>query len=161
MFRALLILLLFCLTNIAQAAIAVSAVRIWPAEDYTRITLESNQPINHKLVSLKNPDRLVLDLENVELNAKLKELADKIQANDPYIKQVRVANFKPDVVRLVIEIKQADVNPKIFALKPAGDYQNRLVIDIYPCRSADGDDCTAWKFKIGSQYRQSANNRCY
>lgn len=131
MFRALLVFLLFSLASSVQAAIAVNAARIWPAEDYTRITLEADQAISYKIVMLKNPERLVLDLENVELNAKLKSLTDKIQASDPYIKQVRVANFKPNVVRMVIDIK-AEVKPKIFALEPAGEYKHRLVLDIYP-----------------------------
>lgn len=131
MFRALLILWLFSLASSVQAAIAINAARIWPAEDYTRITLEADQAISHKIVMLKNPERLVLDLENVELNAKLKSLADKIQASDPYIKQVRIANFKPTVVRIVIDIK-AEVKPKIFSLEPAGEYKHRLVLDIYP-----------------------------
>jgi N-acetylmuramoyl-L-alanine amidase len=109
----------------------VNAARIWPAEEYTRITLEADQPISHKIVMLKNPDRLVLDLGNVELNSKLKALTDKILASDPYIKQVRVANYKPDVVRIVIDIK-AEVKPKIFSLAPAGEYKHRLVLDIYP-----------------------------
>ncbi len=117
----------------AQAAVAVSAARVWPAADYTRITLESGKPLNQKMVMLKNPDRLVLDLEDVELGPTLKTLSDKISAEDPYIKQVRVANFKPGVVRLVIDLK-AEIRPEIFALPPAGEYQHRLVLDIYPAR---------------------------
>ncbi|MEO8418959.1 MAG: N-acetylmuramoyl-L-alanine amidase [Methylophilaceae bacterium] len=117
----------------AQAAVAVSAARVWPAADYTRITLESGKPLNQKMVMLKNPDRLVLDLEDVELGSTLKTLSDKISAEDPYIKQVRVANFKPGVVRLVIDLK-AEIRPEIFALSPAGEYQHRLVLDIYPAR---------------------------
>lgn len=117
----------------AQAAVAVSAARVWPAADYTRITLESGKPLSQKMVMLKNPDRLVLDLEDVELGSTLKTLSDKISAEDPYIKQVRVANFKPGVVRLVIDLK-AEIRPEIFALSPAGEYQHRLVLDIYPAR---------------------------
>jgi len=123
--------LIFSLTNVAQAATAVIAARVWPAEDYTRITLESAKPISHKMVMLKNPDRLVLDLEDVELGATLKTLSDKILSSDPYIKQVRAAQFKPGVVRVVIDLK-AEIKPTIFSLPPAGEYKNRLVLDIYP-----------------------------
>ena len=123
--------LIFSLTEVAQAATVVIAARVWPAEDYTRITLESAKPISHKMVMLKNPDRLVLDLEDVELGATLKTLSDKILSSDPYIKQVRAAQFKPGVVRLVIDLK-AEIKPTIFSLPPAGEYKNRLVLDIYP-----------------------------
>lgn len=123
--------LIFSLADVAQAATVVIAARVWPAEDYTRITLESAKPISHKMVMLKNPDRLVLDLEDVELGAMLKTLSDKILSSDPYIKQVRAAQFKPGVVRVVIDLK-AEIKPTIFSLPPAGEYKNRLVLDIYP-----------------------------
>lgn len=123
--------LIFSAVHTAQAATAVIAARVWPAEDYTRITLESAKPISHKMVMLKNPDRLVLDLEGVELGATLKTLSDKILSSDPYIKQVRVAKFKPGVVRVVIDLK-SEIKPNIFSLPPAGEYKNRLVLDIYP-----------------------------
>jgi N-acetylmuramoyl-L-alanine amidase len=120
---------MFC--QAAQAAISITAARVWPAEDYTRITLESPKPIDQKMIMLKNPDRLVLDLDDVELGPTLKALSDKILTDDPYIKQVRVANFKPGVVRLVIDLK-SEIKPQIFSLQPAGDYKYRLVLDIYP-----------------------------
>jgi len=123
--------LVFGLSDAAHAATAVIAARVWPAEDYTRITLESVKPISHKMALLKNPDRLVLDLEDVELGATLKTLSDKILSSDPYIKQVRAAQFKPGVVRVVIDLK-AEIKPSIFSLPPAGEYKNRLVLDIYP-----------------------------
>jgi len=136
MFRAILknlifAVLIFSLADVTQAATVVIAARVWPAEDYTRITLESAKPISHKMVMLKNPDRLVLDLEDVELDATLKTLSDKILSSDPYIKQVRAAQFKPGVVRVVIDLK-AEIKPNIFSLPPVGEYKNRLVLDIYP-----------------------------
>jgi len=133
MFRAFLaIALLLCLTT-TQAATVVSAARVWPAADYTRITLESPKPISYKMVMLNNPDRLVLDLDDVELGTSLKTLSAKILSSDPYIKLVRVGNFKPGVVRLVIDLK-AVIKPEIFALPPAGEYKHRLVLDIYPAQ---------------------------
>ncbi|WP_404809798.1 N-acetylmuramoyl-L-alanine amidase [Methylobacillus caricis] len=115
----------------AAESIQVAAARVWPAADYTRITLESSKPITHHMVMLKDPERLVLDLDDVELGPVLKALSDKINANDPYIRQVRVANFKPGVVRIVVDLK-AEIKPQVFSLPPAGDYKDRLVLDIYP-----------------------------
>jgi N-acetylmuramoyl-L-alanine amidase len=119
----------------ALAANAITAARVWPAQEYTRITLESEQPIKYQLIVLKNPDRLALDIENIDLNIALKTLTEKILSSDPYIKQVRVANFQPNVVRIVIDLK-GEIKPNIFALAPAGDYKHRLVLDIYPLQDA-------------------------
>lgn len=129
--RILTAIFLFALSAASYAATAVSAARIWPAEDYTRITLESDQPIAHQMIMLKNPDRLVLDLDNAELGAVLKSLSDNIDASDPYIQQIRSGYFKPGVVRLVVDLK-TQVKPEIFSLQPVGEYKHRLVLDIYP-----------------------------
>ncbi|HQR60841.1 MAG TPA: N-acetylmuramoyl-L-alanine amidase [Methylophilaceae bacterium] len=133
MLRAFISILLLSITLAAQAANSVVSARIWPAADYTRITLESPKPIVHRMQTLKDPERLVLDLESVEINAVLKSLAGKILFSDPYIKQVRIANFKPGVVRMVIDLK-AEIKPSLFALQPAGEYQHRLVLDVYPAQ---------------------------
>ena len=130
-----LLLALFLGSYQAQAATSVSAARVWPAQDYTRITLESEAPLKYQLIILKNPDRLVLDLENVDLNNAIRTLSDKILSSDPYIKQVRVAQFKANVVRVAVDLK-GEIKPNIFALQPAGDYKHRLVLDIYPLQDA-------------------------
>lgn len=117
----------------AASSIQVSAARVWPAEDYTRITLETSKPVSHSMVMLKDPERLVLDLDNVELGTVLKALGEKIDPNDPYIRQVRVGNFKPGTVRIVVDLK-AEIKPQVFTLAPAGEYKDRLVVDIYPAQ---------------------------
>lgn len=114
----------------------VSSTRVWPAPDYTRVTIESQQPIRHKLFNLDNPDRLVLDLEDVALNAALTDIAGKISAEDPYIKGVRAGRFKPGTIRLVFDLK-AKVKPEAFALAPIAGYGHRLVLDIYPLTPPD------------------------
>ncbi len=116
---------------LANPLVSIIATRVWPAADYTRITIEASSEISQKMLILKDPDRLVLDLEGVDLNANLKSLASAISPNDPYIKQIRIANFKPNVVRLVIDLK-TQIKPNIFVLQPAGQYQHRLVLDVYP-----------------------------
>ncbi len=130
--KAIFAILLLILSTVAQAAAtAITSARVWPAADYTRITFEAPKAVEHKMTLLKNPDRLVLDLQEVELGAALKTLSAKILSGDPYIKQVRVANFKPGIVRVAIDLK-AGVKPTLFALPPAGEYKHRLVLDIYP-----------------------------
>jgi N-acetylmuramoyl-L-alanine amidase len=129
------IALALCLPAFA-ADILVTSTRVWPAPDYTRVTIESQQPVKHSLLSLDNPDRLVLDLEQVTLSAVLNELAGKISSDDPYIKGVRVGRFKPGTVRLVFDLKTR-VKPEVFALKPIGEYGHRLVLDVYPLEPPD------------------------
>ena len=124
------------LIPMAQAGITVQAVRVWPAADYTRVTLESAVPISYKSFTVKNPERLVLDLENVDINKVLEGFTSKVGDNDPYIKSVRVGRFKPGVTRVVLDLK-TEVNPSVFTLQPYGEYANRLVLDIYPAHPAD------------------------
>ena len=113
----------------SQAAISVIATRIWPAQDYTRLTLESKQAIRHNMFSVEHPDRLVIDLEDVELGESLNQLTSKIGNDDPYIKSVRVGRFKPGIVRLVLDLK-SQVKPQLFDLNPVGEYGYRLVLDV-------------------------------
>lgn len=128
---ALMVSMLLASPWVSAANNNITAARVWPAQDYTRIAFEAPLPIKHQLLILKNPHRLVLDIEDVDLNPILKTLSDRILSSDPYIKQIRVAMFKPGVMRIVIDLK-AEVSPNVFALTPAGDYKHRLVVDIYP-----------------------------
>ena len=132
--RSLAVALLCLWLTPAQAGINIIATRIWPAQDYTRLTLESSQPIHHTMFFIANPDRLVIDLDDVEINDALNQLTGKIAEDDPYIKSVRVGRFKPGVVRLVLDLKKT-VKPQLFDLNPVAEYGNRLVLDIYPSQS--------------------------
>jgi N-acetylmuramoyl-L-alanine amidase len=131
LFKKLIFVFLFLLSPYANALNSITAARVWPADEYTRIAFESTAPVKYQLMILKNPDRLVLDIEDVELTGVLHTLSNKILSSDPYIKQVRVAKYKPGVVRVAIDLK-GEVKSNLFALAPAGDYKHRLVLDIYP-----------------------------
>ena len=120
----------------AHAATAISSARVWPAQDYTRLTLETKQAIRYNMFNLNNPQRLVIDLEEVELGHALNDLPKLIGNNDPYIKSVRVGRFKPGVVRLVLDLK-SEAKPQLFVLKPVSEYGYRLVLDVYPSRPLD------------------------
>ena len=124
----------------ARAADAASpsivAVRVWPADAYTRVTLESDRPLSvtHRL--LDSPARLVIDIDGLQLDNPLRELIGKVRPDDPYIAGVRVGQFTPQVVRIVLDLKQA-VAPQIFTLAPVASYRDRLVFDLYPRVEAD------------------------
>jgi len=125
------VMLMLGIINSAQAENVVIAARVWPAQDYTRITLESNQSFVYKMSVIQNPDRVVLDIENINLNQIVKSLSDKILASDPYIKQIRVAKFQQSTVRLVVDLK-TQAKPNAFTLTPTGNYKYRLVLDVHP-----------------------------
>jgi len=124
------LLLLPVVPRLAQAATIV-AVRTWPADEYTRVTLEMDTELKAEHFTLDNPHRLVVDIEGVQLSPAINDLVSKIRPNDPYISTVRVGQNRPNVVRLVFDLKQ-DVAPQVFTLKPIGEYKYRLVLDLYP-----------------------------
>jgi len=124
------------LSGRAASRPAIVAVRIWPASDYTRVTLEHDAPLKFTHFTVENPERLVVDIEGVEFNSVLDSLAGKLGSDDPYIKLLRAGRFKPGVVRLVMELKTRVV-PQVFSLAPVGEYGHRLVLDIYPETPAD------------------------
>jgi len=109
------------------------ALRVWPAPEYTRVTIEHDAPLafHHFLLRDTNPVRMVVDLEGIELTPQFAEQIRKVDAADPFIARMRVGQFRPQVVRLVIELK-TPVDPQVFALDPVGPYRNRLVLDLYP-----------------------------
>ncbi len=115
------------------SATEVKATRVWPSPEYSRITLEFADAPAYKYFQLKHPERLVLDLEQVDPEA-LADLAGKITAQDRYVSAVRVARNRPNVTRVVVELK-TEVRPQVFTLKPMGDYAHRLVVDVYPANA--------------------------
>ena len=120
---------------LAPAQAQVVASRIWPARDYTRLTLESQAELKFQVFALKSPERLVLDLET-EMTPALAELDGKVVADDPYIKGLRAARNRPGVVRVVLDLK-TEVKPQVFTLAPIAEYGHRLVLDIYPAVPVD------------------------
>jgi N-acetylmuramoyl-L-alanine amidase len=117
-------------------ASSVLGVRVWPARDYTRVTIESDQPLQNAQQLLQGPDRLVVDLSGLDLDQALKDLVSKITPNDPQIQSVRVGQFQPHVVRMVFDLK-GSVKPQVFTLPPVGAYKYRLVFDLYPAVAPD------------------------
>ncbi len=115
---------------------SLTAARLWPSPDYTRLTLEAQSPISYRMFAIRDPIRLVLDLENVEANAVLDGLSARISPDDPYLLGMRIGRLKPGVVRLVFDLK-VEVKPQAFLLKPIGEYGHRLVLDFYSAAAPD------------------------
>ncbi|HUP05815.1 MAG TPA: N-acetylmuramoyl-L-alanine amidase [Caldimonas sp.] len=115
---------------------SIVAVRVWPAADYTRVTIESDAALSARHFLAGDPQRLVIDIEGLELSPALRELVGKVRSDDPYIAGVRVGQNTPRVVRMVIDLKQATA-PQVFTLAPVAAYQHRLVFDLYPVQERD------------------------
>jgi len=114
----------------------IVAVRVWPAADYTRVTIESDTALVARHTLFSNPDRLVIDIDGLELSPQLRELVGKVRADDPYIAGLRAGQYQPRVVRLVIDLKQLAA-PQVFTLGPVAAYRHRLVFDLYPAQARD------------------------
>ncbi|WP_162580262.1 N-acetylmuramoyl-L-alanine amidase [Variovorax sp. PBS-H4] len=127
--------LLLGMHEIARGA-TIMAVRVWPANDYTRVTIESDGRLRSQQLVVGNPPRLAVDIEGIDLNPALRELVGKIKPGDPFINGLRVGQFAPSVVRIVFDLKQT-VAPQVFSLAPVAAYQHRLVLDLYPQQAID------------------------
>ncbi len=137
--RALLrggsLVLLLTAHQIARGA-GIVAVRVWPAEDYSRVTIESDKALKASYRLVETPPRLAVDIDGLTLDPTLRELVAKVRADDPNIAGIRVGQNAPGVVRLVIDLKH-EIKPQVFTLTPVAAYQHRLVFDLYPAHPAD------------------------
>ncbi|MEO8280222.1 MAG: N-acetylmuramoyl-L-alanine amidase [Ideonella sp.] len=129
---------LVCLLGPADLVFGASivAVRVWPSDDYTRVTLESDTALKATHFMVQQPARLVIDVEGLELSPALREIVGKVRSDDPFIAGVRVGQNQPRVVRLVIDLKKP-IAPQLFALQPVAAYQHRLVFDLMPTEPPD------------------------
>jgi N-acetylmuramoyl-L-alanine amidase len=129
---------LLCLPVFPKMAMAstVLAVRTWPASEYTRVTLELDSELKAEHFTLENPHRIVVDINGLNMSPALGKLVSDIKPDDPYIETLRVGQNRPGVVRIVMDLKQA-IAPQVFTLKPIGEYQYRLVLDLYPLIAQD------------------------
>lgn len=121
---------------VGLASTNLVAVRVWPGSGSTRITLESATEVKFSHMIVKDPERLVLDLEGVELNSVIQSLPSKVLASDPLISLIRAGRNRPGVVRVVVELKE-EIDPQVFTLKPVASYGHRLVLDLVPTRPYD------------------------
>ena len=122
---------------------SVLAVRIWPAHEYTRVTIESDVPLKSQPLLISDPPRIAIDIDGTDLNPALKELVSQVKSDDPFISGVRVGQHGPGVVRLVFDLRQM-VRPQLFNLAPVlatrmdqVRYNHRLVMDLYPSKAID------------------------
>ncbi len=119
----------------AQAS-RIASARLWPAQEYTRVIFEARAPIEHQLVMLHDPDRLVLDMARIEASPELAALPSRVQPSDPFVAAIRIGNPSGGFLRVVVDLKSA-VRPQVFSLPPVAEYGYRLVVDLYPVVPVD------------------------
>jgi N-acetylmuramoyl-L-alanine amidase len=119
------------LPDVWAQAVRIASARVWPADEYTRVIVESAMPLPHAMFALRNPERLVIDLDGVDLTPELAYLPSRVQSGDPYLAGIRVGRKSATALRVVFDLK-ADVKPDLFALPPVGEFGHRLVLDLYP-----------------------------
>lgn len=129
----LLFPVLFLMTAVAGAEpVSVQQLRVWRAPDHTRLVFDVSGPLEHRLFTLQNPDRLVVDIDNARLEEPLKD----VDTSGPLVGSVRVGQPETGPLRVVIELK-AEARPRSFMLKPAGPYGHRLVIDLFDAKAVE------------------------
>ncbi len=120
----------------AAAEERIRSLRVWPSQDYTRITIETGTELRYSLTAVKNPERLVVDLESVDFLSIVDQAANKVFGDDPHVASLRAGKYKPGTVRLVVDLR-GEAKPQVFTLRPIGEYGHRLVIDVYPVVAPD------------------------
>ena len=112
--------------TVFAGAVDFQGVRLWAAPDHTRVVFDTSGSVNHKVFSLQNPDRLVIDVTS----GRVAKSMDTKQVSGGLVKGVRAGQNKKDTLRIVLDLKQA-AKPQAFSLKPNEQYGHRLVIDLY------------------------------
>lgn len=130
-FFSLISILISLFSNSVIASTQITSTRLWAGPEYTRLTLESNIPINYTLDTLDNPRKIIMNFEGVALTPALKSLPGKVNTKDPFIRAAHIERLTPHGVRLVLGLKSNAV-PRMFTLEPMDGFGHRLVLDIYP-----------------------------
>jgi N-acetylmuramoyl-L-alanine amidase len=149
MARHLATVILFCFATASFAQGEINGVRMWPAPDNTRVVFDADSQVEHSLFTLKNPDRLVIDIKDTSLKADLTSLDyDKTVLSD-----IRTGKHGKSGLRVVLDLKQK-VQPKSFVLRPNEKYGHRLVIDLN-----HADETAATKKKSSIRTIEQARSR--
>ncbi|MCC6868174.1 MAG: N-acetylmuramoyl-L-alanine amidase [Burkholderiales bacterium] len=111
--------------------VRVASARLWPSPDYTRLIIETTAPLPHQWQTLRNPDRLVLDVDGIDAPSELATLPRRVQPADPYVAAIRLGRRGAGGLRVVLDLR-SEVRADVFAVPPVGEYGHRLVIDLYP-----------------------------
>ncbi|MFQ5994223.1 MAG: N-acetylmuramoyl-L-alanine amidase [Acidiferrobacterales bacterium] len=129
--RFILLLLIGLISAVGQAGVvSVKNLRMWRAPDHTRLVFDLSAPLDHRVFTLKNPDRIVIDMQDGHMQGRLPTL----DLSGPLLASVRTGSQRSDTLRVVLDLKRP-TRPRTFVLKPNAQYGHRLVIDLYDVRT--------------------------
>lgn len=128
---AISVALLLILSTTGAFAAEVRDLRLWRAPDHTRLVLDMSGPTYHRLLELKNPDRIVIDVVDSSLKAAL----DDLPLENTPISRVRSGVRDGDDLRLVLDLSDR-VRPRSFSLKATDRAADRIVVDLYDMEAA-------------------------
>lgn len=120
------LLLSMLVSTVATAqSVRIDGARAWSAPDSTRVVFDISAPVVHQLSQLHDPERVVVDILDVETSGAL----DGLKVSNNVFSDVRYATRDQNTFRVVFDLS-ARVRPKSFLLKPNERYGHRLVIDL-------------------------------
>ena len=117
---------MFALDGMEASAAAINDIRMWHAPDRSRIVFDMDQGVRFKVLTLKNPDRVVIDLPGTQLRSDVPGAGSTGQ----FIGRIRFGQLDPATLRAVFDVKKP-VRYFIQLLKPVDNYRYRLVVDYY------------------------------
>src|SRR5690554_3649337 len=118
---------LVCAALPVWGGVDVKDVRVWAGPDATRVVFDLSGPANHSVMTLQNPERVVVDISS----AKAPTLARALPEAQGFVKQIRLGEQSNGDLRIVIDLA-ASATPKSFPVGPSGNYGHRLVVDLEP-----------------------------
>lgn len=110
----------------AAKPVTVKDVRLWAGPDGTRLVFDLSEPAEHNVLTLDNPDRVVVDIPAATL-----ESERVLPEGQGFVKQLRAAAQPNGDLRVVVDLT-GPAEPKTFTVGPQQSYGHRLVLDLTP-----------------------------
>lgn len=123
-------LILACLVLLpaafARAGTTVENIRVWAENGRTRVVLDLSRPASHNIFTLREPDRLVVDLKS----SRLSDALGSLPPGSGSIVAIRTGVRANGQLRVVLDLNEA-VRSRSFTAGPNAQYGDRLVIDLH------------------------------
>ena len=102
----------------------VTGIRHWSTPDYTRVAIDLEQDVKFESQRIDGPDRIFFDLRGTTLASTL--VGKSFDVDDGFLKKIRVAQFKNDQTRVVLEVDSLSQYDAFLLPNPY-----RLIVDIH------------------------------
>jgi len=112
----------------AAKPVVIKDVRLWAGADGTRLVFDLSAPVEHSVLTLENPNRVVVDIPAASI-----ESARVLPEGQGFVKQLRAAAQPNGDLRVVVDLS-GPAQPKTFTVAPQGNLGHRLVLDLAPSK---------------------------